>query len=50
MHRPMKKFEITKRKKIGSLKFAQGKKYPEEIWTKKGKKEKEDKDGDTSSK
>jgi hypothetical protein len=38
MHRPMKKFEITKRKKIGSLKFSQGKKYPEEICTKKRKK------------
>ncbi len=46
----MKKIVITKRKKIWSLKFSQGKKYPEEICTKKGKKEKEDKDGDTSSK
>ncbi len=44
MHRLMKKIVITKRKKIGSLKFSQGKKYPEEIYTKKRKKEKEDKD------
>ena len=39
-HRPMKKIVITKRKKIGSLKFSQGKKYPEEIYTKKSKKRK----------
>jgi hypothetical protein len=34
----MKTIVITKRKKIGSLKFSQGKKYPEEFYTKKKKK------------